>query len=210
MVAQLILAGLDLGQKDDYTALVVVDSGPTGATVILVDRFRKLPYPDAVDRVLARLEPHSDARLLVDCTGVGVAVGDVLRARGVRFTPVTIHGGTRIRRDADGTVRMPKSALFLPLSRLLGSRRLELPAGPLADELRDFGRRVDPRTGHERLEARRGHDDLVVALALACLPTAAQASPAGCSGSGMRRAVDTAGGSAHSSWSRRLQRGFLL
>lgn len=166
-------AGLDLGQANDYSALVVVEAVPERARVVLVERFRGLPYTQAVARVLARLMQLPDVVLLFDQTGVGRAVGDLLleRARGLTLVPVTIHGGERIRRSAAG-LAVPKRALLAPLQALLGAGRLELPAGPLVEELRHFAVKVDRRTGHDRYEARRGHDDLVVAAALACLPLA--------------------------------------
>lgn len=164
-------AGLDLGQQDDYSALVVLDAGQPRARAVLVERFRGLAYTMAVDRVLDHLAPFRDVLLLFDCTGVGRAVGDILRLKAphLALVAVTLHGGRQIRRDASG-LHVPKRVLMQPLAALLGSGRLEIPAGPLADELRHFGRKVDARTGHDRYEARRGHDDLVVAASLAALP----------------------------------------
>jgi hypothetical protein len=166
-------AGLDVAQADDFTALVVVQTEQERARCILVERFRHLPYPQAVDRIVASIAPFPDVLLLADATGVGRAVLDILRLKApwIRLVAVTLHGGNRIKRDASG-LHIPKRTLMAPLAALLGSGRLEIPAGPLADELRHFGRKVDARTGHERLEARRGHDDLTVALALAALPIA--------------------------------------
>ena len=164
-------AGLDLAQADDYTALVVLAVGPARARAVLVERFRGLAYTAAVDRVLSHLAPFSDVTLLVDSTGVGRAVVDLLRLRApeLRMVPVHLHGGDRIRRAVDG-LHIPKRTLTRPLAALLGAGRLEIPPGPLADELRNFTVRVDARTGHDRYHARRGHDDLVVAAALAALP----------------------------------------
>lgn len=164
-------AGLDLAQTDDFTALVVVDAQPERARAVLVERFRGLAYTAVVDRIAGHLAPFRDLLLLVDSTGVGRPVVDLLRLRApwLRLVPVHLHGGARIRRAEDG-LHIPKKTLMQPLATLLGSGRLEIPAGPLADELRAFGRKVDKRTGHERFEARTGHDDLVVAASLAALP----------------------------------------
>lgn len=164
-------AGLDLAQTDDFTALVVVDAQPERARAVLVERFRGLAYTAVVDRVAGHLAPFRDVLLLVDSTGVGRPVVDLLRLRApwLRMVPVHLHGGARIRRGPDG-LHLPKAALMRPLAALLGSNRLQIPDGPLADELRHFGRKVNPRTGHERFEARAGHDDLVVAASLAALP----------------------------------------
>ena len=165
-------AGLDLGQADDYSALVVLAVERERARCVLVERFRGLPYTVAVDRVLGHLSPYTDVVLLVDATGVGRAVVDILRLRAprLRLVAVHLHGGDRIRRGPDG-LHIPKRTLMQPLRSLLAAGRLTIPAGPLADELRNFAVRVDPRTGHDRYQARgAGHDDLVVAASLAALP----------------------------------------
>ena len=166
-----VFAGLDLAQADDYTALVVFVAEEHRARAVLVERFRGLAYTDAVDRVLDHLALFRDVLLLVDSTGVGRPVVDLLRLRApwLRLVAVHLHGGDQIRRAADG-LHIPKRTLMQPLAALLGAGRLEIPPGPLADELRNFGRKVDHRTGHERFEARHGHDDLVVAASLAALP----------------------------------------
>ncbi|MFN7985904.1 MAG: hypothetical protein U0529_00415 [Thermoanaerobaculia bacterium] len=170
-------AGLDLAQADDYTALVVLEAGEPRARAVLVERFRGLAYTAAVDRVAGALAPFRDLLALVDSTGVGRAVVDLLRVRApwLRMVPVHLHGGARIRRAEDG-LHVPKRTLMQPLRALLSSGRLEIPSGPLADELRSFAVRIDPRTGHDRYEARRGHDDLVVAASLAALPLAGERS----------------------------------
>lgn len=56
-----------------------------------------------------------------------------------RLVAVTLHGGERIRRGPDG-LHIPKRSLMQPLAALLGSGRNKIPAGPLADEVRHFGR----------------------------------------------------------------------
>lgn len=164
-------AGLDLGQADDFSAVVVLDADQPRARAVLVERFRGLAYTAAVDRVIEHLAPFRDVLLLADSTGVGRAVVDLIRLRApwLRMVPVHLHGGARIRRSPDG-LHIPKRSLMQPLRALLASGRLEIPDGPLAEELRHFAVKVDPRTGHDRYEARRGHDDLVVAASLAALP----------------------------------------
>ncbi len=164
-------AGLDLAQTDDYTAVVVLDAAQPRARAVLVERFRGLPYTQAVDRVVDHLAPFRDLLLLVDSTGVGRAVVDILRLKApwLRLVPVHLHGGEQIRRAPDG-LHIPKRTLAQPLRALLAAGRLEIPPGPLADELRHFHIKLDARTGHDRYEASTGHDDLVVAASLAALP----------------------------------------
>jgi len=116
--------GLDLGQSADYTALAAVQYVRTripegqaakGLHLRHLERYPlRTPYPDIVEKVAAlvrdeKLSPteYDPSRgryssrppsLVVDNTGVGVAVTDLLKGKRLRFTPVTITGGTRLTR----------------------------------------------------------------------------------------------------------------
>jgi hypothetical protein len=52
--------------------------------------------------------------LIVDKTGVGVAVTDLLKARGLKFRAVTIHGGEKATRPR-GAYNVPKLDLLAAL-----------------------------------------------------------------------------------------------
>ncbi len=112
--------------------------------------------------------------LVVDATGVGVAVTDMLIAAGLDFTAVTITGGDTA--TSDGRMwRVPKRDLVGVVQVLLQAGRLRFAAGmrhvdTLTRELLNFQVRIDPRTAHDSYGAwREGtYDDLVLAVALAC------------------------------------------
>ena len=132
--------GLDLGQSADYTALAVIHSvhtrtsdGHTAKALHLrhLERYPlRRPYPEIVAKVAAlvrdeRLAPTeydpSRARyftqppaLVVDNTGVGVAVTDLLKGKGLRFTPVTITGGDTAHKTGRNW-RVPKRDLVAAL-----------------------------------------------------------------------------------------------
>jgi hypothetical protein len=110
----------------------------------------------------------------VDKTGVGVAVTDLLKERGLRFTSVTIHGGERATRNGREH-SVPKLDLVAALEVPFHSETLKvaegLPLWPtLREELQNFRRKVDKKTAHTSFEHWRetDHDDLVLAAALAC------------------------------------------
>jgi len=115
--------------------------------------------------------------VIVDQTGVGVAVVDVLRAAGLDPVAVTIHGGDATTRGDDRSWRVPKRELVAVTQVLLQSRRLRiaqaLPLAPtLVAELGNFRATISLATGHDSYGAgsdwRAGnHDDLVLAVALA-------------------------------------------
>jgi hypothetical protein len=192
--------GLDLGQAADYTALAVVHSvhrrtpdGQMAKDLHLrhLERYPlRTPYPEIVESVAAlvrdeKLSPteydHTRGRyssrppaLVVDNTGVGVAVTDLLKGKGLRFTPVTITGGDtahRVKRNW----RVPKRDLVAALEVPFHTGGLKVAEGlklwpTLKEELLNFRRKINLKTAHDSYEHWResDHDDLVLATALAC------------------------------------------
>jgi hypothetical protein len=179
--------GLDLGQAADFTALAVLEAvSAEGVERELhlrhLERYPlRTPYTTAADGVAALVERLRDPAalsgepdLLVDSTGVGRAVTDVLRERGLRFKAVTLTGGSQVARGDAGEYRVPKAdvvdALVVPFQSgtLKVARGLGLwPA--LRTELLNFRRKINPATAHASYEHWResDHDDLVLAAALA-------------------------------------------
>jgi len=114
--------------------------------------------------------------LIVDATGVGIAVVDSLRAADLDCIAVTIHGGDAVS-GRGNEYRVPKRELVGTLQVLLQNRRLNLPdeiknATILKGELENFRAKINLQTGHDTYGAgedwRSGnHDDLVLSLGLA-------------------------------------------
>ena len=184
-MASAYVVGLDLGQSQDYTALVVCEYfRPDGDTLqhYHLRHLERVPlgtsYPVIVSRVqtiLAAEALQQRCTLVVDATGVGQAVVDMLRQAGMYPKAVYIHGGDRVHAYGNTCYNVPKRDLVGVLQVLLHSRRLEFaaehPMTPvLMQELANFKVTIDPRTAHDSYAAwREGvHDDLVLATALAC------------------------------------------
>lgn len=157
---------------------------------------RYFEIADRVKNLMHRLMVHPTYRkypyravLLADATGVGRASVDVFSERGVWPIPVTIHGGSQVvvdpSYDSDEihdnvnrkqtSYRVPKKDLVSAVQVLLQADRLKFASGlPLIDtlkqELLTFRMKHDPSTAHESFEhwRERDHDDLVLAVALAC------------------------------------------
>ena len=175
--------GLDLGQASDYTAMAVLERlvhpGKVEAQyhVRHLERVRNVPYPDIVDKTLATMRSPALAgtsALVVDQTGVGAPVVDLFRRAHARLIAVSIHGGDSETRDGK-TWRVPKRNLAGVLQVLFQSGRLKISkklplAGTLQAELMNFKVKIDPVTAHDSYSAWReaDHDDLVLAVALAC------------------------------------------
>lgn len=182
------IIGLDLGQAQDYTALAVVEreATPGSAAFYSVRHLHRFPlgtpYTAIVPAVveLANAHPLSGCPVIADQTGVGRGVVDLLRkAKGSpRIIAATITGGSKASVEEDGLYQcyhVPKKDLVTALQLLLQSRRLKVAAslpeaGTLTRELQAFRSKVNVASGNESFEAwrERDHDDLILAVALAC------------------------------------------
>jgi hypothetical protein len=201
------LLSLDLGKMNDYSALALIRRSlmitPDGLPVrdhrrqtlykfevINLKRWPKFtPYPEVIsfikDRVLLLSQIQPSPRLILDASGVGNAVVDmVLDANmGVTTIPVTITGGTAVswkrwpRSRAIGCWSA-KEAIVSHTQYALQSKRLVIwPIPPdqetgldtvaiLKDELKGFTVKMT-RAAHEVYTAREGaHDDVLLAVAL--------------------------------------------
>ena len=171
--------GLDLGQRHDPTAIAVVEKI---TSIIRVRHLERVPlgtpYPVVVERVRTIIRHGELARhcaLVVDGTGVGAPVVDMLRAArlGCDLAAVTITGGERQRQNG-GVWSVPKRDLLAVVQVLLERGELKLAKGlrelgPLLRELTDV--RSTAGVGGRVRQGADGcgeHDDLVIALALAC------------------------------------------
>jgi hypothetical protein len=183
--------GLDLGQKQDPSALVALRQTPAdgGGLKSYSKWFRRYEvrgakrwplgtsYHDVCRDVAALVaqETLAGCTLGVDWTGVGQGVVEILRnARpSATIRPVYITAGTGVAAEGAG-FKVPKVELVAVVTRLLESGRLDIPATlpgakDLATELRNFRAKVN-NSGRESFEAdwrSKAHDDLVLALAIA-------------------------------------------
>ena len=184
-----LFVGLDPGKKHDYTAVAVLSAiyerrpgSPSGRraktyTLQQLDRVRGEGYETVADQVakLMRKREMYGADLLVDETGVGVAFGDMLKARRLSMKRVAVPAGAAVTRHGND-YHVPKRDLVTTIEILLDGRRLIIPstldlAETLVAELDNFRIKTTP-LGHDTFGAgtewREGaHDDLVLAVALA-------------------------------------------
>lgn len=154
-------AGVDLAQAHDYTAIAVLELGPPHR-LVHAERWRGLSYTltaKKVAEVLARYQ----AVAAVDATGVGRPVLEEIRAAWPLARGVTITSGRGRREDSVG-----KEDLVSELVVGLERGGIELyPHPQLLEELRAFEAVPLPGGGVRYSAPTGGHDDLVLALALA-------------------------------------------
>ena len=175
--------GLDLGQQSDFAALVVVErhrvSEPASARTVYRFDVRhlhrwplKTPYPQVVADVkeLFADRPLAGSTLVLDETGVGRAVTDMVRAAGIRaaLRPYSITSGSGYSGNS-----VAKKHLVGAIQAPLCDGRLRFAAGlaltpVLMKELQDYRVKVTADRNETFSSWReRDHDDLVMALALA-------------------------------------------
>jgi hypothetical protein len=118
----------------------------------------------------------AQTELVVDQTGVGVAVTDLLAERGLTFIAVTIIGmGQKTHTTGLRKYSVPKVDLVAALEVPFHSGKLKIAEGidlwpVLRNELLTFRRKQNTITAHISYEHWREseHDDMVLACALAC------------------------------------------
>jgi hypothetical protein len=178
--------GLDLGQTTDFTALAVlersVSARPGGETIYSLRHLQRVHLGTSYATIIALAAKLLDtpplagcSTLVVDQTGVGRPVVDMLRSSMISapIIPITITAGKTVRHSDDGGYHVPKKQLVTCLQLLLQNHQLQIPASLpdaklLTRELLNFQVKITPAANEVFGTGRRGHDDLVLAVALAC------------------------------------------
>jgi hypothetical protein len=176
----LFYLGIDLGKRRDPSAMAIVEGKTVqGLQLRYAERVALgTPYPEVAERVRYLVE-HENLRgrcaVVLDSTGVGEPVVDMLRSSrlGCEVSAVNITGGERETRSGN-VWNVPKRDLMAGVQVLLEQHELKIArrlteAGPLMRELTSV-RMTAGSGGRLRMGADGPgeHDDLVMALALAC------------------------------------------
>lgn len=182
-----VRVGCDIGQKRDPSAITVVESQQRDdVTHYMVRRVERMPlgtsYPLVADRIaeivsglrqrsqaLERRHQNFAIEVVIDATGIGLAVGDLLRERGIYPVSVLFTSGDK-RLDRHGQVSIGKGWMIGRIQVLLQAGRIHLPATDeaqaLVDELVNYEVTINEHA-NASFNARPGkHDDLVIALGL--------------------------------------------
>lgn len=134
LIKSSFFSGLDLGSRQDYSALVLVEKvvcdNKSEYLVRAIHRWPlRTPYPKIVEDIIHLFSrpPIKDSILCIDATGVGRAVVDMVRRSGVdaRMIPITITAGHQMTR-VNGEFHVPKKDLVGVLQVLISSRRIHV------------------------------------------------------------------------------------
>ncbi len=185
------IIGVDLGQARDYTAICVLERFEelTGEaekgrwarkTRYEMPHLERPPlgtsYPEIIERLkglIARLPALERVNILVDRTGCGRPVVDLMRKEKLQIIPVTIVFSGTVSGGRLGGYNVPKRDLVSNLAIIFQDARLKSPrslaeAPAMIEELQNFKIKFT-RAGNDTYEAWResDHDDLVLAAAMA-------------------------------------------
>lgn len=153
--AENVTFGLDLARTQDFTVLTGLDSG---GRQIYFDRFNQVSWERAVESVARAVEQYPHSQIVVDATGVGDPVYEILRKRlpGTKVVPFKFTSSS-------------KEAIIDNLAMKLESRDISLlDLHVQTAELAAFEYQKTASGHAVRMSAPAGkHDDCVIALALA-------------------------------------------
>jgi hypothetical protein len=193
-----VIFGIDPGKAPDRFAMCAVEEAETEIErdgtkrreiTYLVRALERTPlgtsYPKSIarfvevfDAIAAMTHAGDDLRVRTDNTGVGSPVTDLVREalesrRRAKVTAVTFTSTDRVERPKHGEMRVGKAFLVSRLQVLLQQRLVKLPATKeakaLARELADYEIHAHDSGITAGAFKTGAHDDLVTALALACL-----------------------------------------
>lgn len=173
--ADQIVGGLDLGRQADRSVLVILKAKKRdkGKPLLHCDYIKIWPrgtsYMDVVADVKMIADEYGNPPIGMDCSGVGVAVADLVEEAGVYIIKIVTTGGYQVGDLEDGGYSVPKRELISKMDAAINSGRLSVwselkEAQQMRKQLIEFNVKLS-KTGHEQFEARSGrHDDLVSAL----------------------------------------------
>lgn len=180
----MIIAGADIGQSQDHTALAMVRRIPLPerkynrryqyALVYLEEFPLGMLYPDQINLMIDRLSKPviKGSKCGVDYTGVGRPVFDLVKKANppVKLYPMLTTSGTNISYDPKTReYHIPKREQVSLLQVLLEAKLFTWSESlslheKLSDQLLKYDIKQKPATGNMIYGARTGNDDLVSAL----------------------------------------------
>ena len=171
------VAGIDWGRKMDFSVVAILDAAAHPARLVHLSRWQGTGWDRQAAAAAEILVRYAPVRILADGSSIGDPVAEMLEKAMVPLRlpgdrPLTVE---RFQFGAESKVR-----LIDTLTVGLSARALQFPPHrTLLAELRGF--EYAPGTsGHLKMGARSGgHDDCVIALALAWLASPIPAPPPG-------------------------------
>lgn len=151
-----ISAGVDWAKSRDHTTVAIVRGWGKQKVVVSAERLPRGDYGAMIGSVARRIEESGATSVAADCTGLGDNPTSLLAQRlRVPVIPYSFNVSSK-------GVLIERLVAAFELSEIRMARNQAL-----IDELRSFRAEVLPGGGVRYAAAGSGHDDLVIALALA-------------------------------------------
>lgn len=176
----MFIISCDLAKTSDFTAISILEryGQPCSYRMRYLTRPRHgtsyMIVADRLKEIIGKPELQQDGLhplLVIDGTGVGAAVEDILRAQGVKLLSIKIHGGNSISwKGMD--IGVPKRDLVFSLLSVFNKGNLEIPNSipekqDILKELRQFKVKINPKTRRATYAGAGAHDDIIISLAMA-------------------------------------------
>jgi len=178
-----LIIGLDLGQQYDYTVLtaisaVFVSKRDMRYKLEYIHRYPlKMSYPDmgaSVTRFMnsAKVKLHNPI-LIVDYTGVGAPVYDILIKNGLAPVGLTVTGGLSVNITNRYKIAVPKRDLVASLQIVIQNKKIVIPSSlkeyaQLVAEVQNFSMDVTKGSSPTFNALRDNvHDDIIMSLCMA-------------------------------------------
>lgn len=171
-----MILGWDIAQTVDSSIIAVIeyDGNPAMFWVRRIVKLPKgMPYDQQVKAVHELFHQYQNPRLIIDRTGVGLPICDMIVAGGLYPVQVSLTAGDVVNKPAPGKVNLPKKDMVASITKVIQERRLKVVAGCenaalFRSELKNFQLKVSA-SGHNSYNAAQGyHDDTITAIGL-CL-----------------------------------------
>ena len=174
----LLIAGVDVGQSVDHTAIILSEVEPrddgagNSKNHYVVRHIEKRPLKESYQSIVDRCASIYDAldKRVYFAVDIGGArpIGELYKAADIPILEIQIHGGTQSRIER-GRAYVSKLELATLLQVISSANRIHLPklskhAPALRDELRRFELKITEAGNLTFSGEKRSHDDLVMAL----------------------------------------------
>ncbi len=152
------MQGVDIaGPGKDYTVCAIFDyTDPKNIVLAHLDRFRRAGWETTYSIIRRNYERYNHCQTIIDTTGIGAPVLDELKDIGAQGYKIGTNESKHdlieraVRAFAKHIIRIP-------------------PDQDIVNEFRYFQATLT-KTGVVKMEAARGHDDIVIAICLALYP----------------------------------------
>lgn len=156
--------GIDLAKKADYTALVSLNDD---GSVINIARLKHINYTDQLKQIEKFISIYADPIIFVDASGPGAAVYEMIKELFPESISITITAGNNARKINKSEYNVSKKFLMNGLQAAFKATWLQIDCFGAKELQKECVNFIKKDNG--KLEAGEGHDDLVLALALALL-----------------------------------------